>query len=120
MKKIKLVILQFVISVVILPFIFFLLFLLLGAGRSSWFFPSAVALGNSMLIVFSPNHSIIQGLKNTRIMHWGFASFAFIFFAVYFSHTSIVFRLISGICIFMSLIGYSSAGFMMRKNKKRG
>jgi hypothetical protein len=103
------IIVKAIVMVAVVPGLIYVLFLLLN-DSAAWFWATAVGVGNIMFITFSPQRSILQGVRRIGVVQLLMSAFMAAVLFKFLEEAPLINRVLHSICAFVSLVGCSSLG----------
>ncbi len=100
-------------------FIFWLIYQLDGNYVHAWFWATLLGIGNLMLLCFSPNRKITEGIRQIGYLNWIFASAISLMPFIVPGTEKIFLRIVQSVCLFVSYIGYAVFSIKLRDYRKR-
>jgi FtsH-binding integral membrane protein len=105
-----------IIIVLLIPIIIFILFHYLEKNYvHAWFWATIVGTGNLLLIVFSPNRKMSEGIKMLGFFDWIAIIFVSLGPIILFHNKDIVLDIFESVTVFWGFIGYSVFGLRTRE-----
>ena len=100
-----------IIIVLLIPIIISILFYYLEKNYvTAWVWGTVAGIGNLLLIIFSPNRKISEGIKMLGFFNWISIFFVSLVPILSFHNKDMVLDIIESLTLFLSFIGYSVFG----------
>ena len=107
-KKTIFILLKVLFLVLAVPILIFILFFALEKDYvRAWFWSTIIGIGNLLLIIFSPQQKIKEGIKMLGFFSWAAIIVISLMPLVLVSRETIIINIAQALTLFVSFIGYS-------------